>query len=111
MNINVFETKFRKNNVKKDKQTILQEPICPGIVGGRLDFPRYASFAAMKLVLWWEEEYVAAYRKNSSFLQKNLDNSNGDNETSGGCGGIVKASDPAKFVNLISKSAEQFLGM
>lgn len=75
-----------------------------------MDFPRSASFAAMKLVLWWEEEFVAAYRKPSGFLQplKDSNSSTGD-EKEGGCGGIVKASDPVKFTNLISKSADQFL--
>lgn len=34
-------------------QTVLQETICAGIVGGKLDFPRYASFAAVKIVLWF----------------------------------------------------------
>jgi hypothetical protein len=63
----------------------------------------------MKLVLWWEEEYVAAYRKSSGFLQKSAV-SDQNMDTSGGCGGIVKASDPTKFVSLINKSAEQLLG-
>ena len=31
-------------------QTVLQENLCPGVVGGLLDFPHYASFAAVKLV-------------------------------------------------------------
>ena len=93
----------------QNNQTVLQETICPGVAGGRLDFPRSVSFAAMKLVLWWEEEYVAAYRKNSGFLQK-CEVSDQNMDTSGGCGGIVKASDPTKFVNLINKSAEQLLG-
>ncbi|EEZ98750.1 uncharacterized protein LOC658339 [Tribolium castaneum] len=92
----------------KSHQTVLQETICPGVVGGRLDFPRSASFAAMKLVLWWEEEYVAAYRKSSGFLQKS-EVPDQSMDTSGGCGGIVKASDPTKFVSLINKSAEQLL--
>lgn len=46
---------------------MLQETICPGIIGGKLDFPRSASFAAVKLAVWWEEEYVAAYRKPSGW--------------------------------------------
>lgn len=101
----------RHNFLFQNKQTVLQEIICPGVIGGKLDFPRSASFAAMKLVLWWEEEYVAAYRKPSGFLQKTAHVSSQENvEASGGCGGIVKASDPAKFVNLISKSADQLLG-
>lgn len=49
-------------------QTVLQETICPGVVGGKLDFPRNASFAAVKIVLWWEDEYYAAYKKNSGLL-------------------------------------------
>lgn len=89
---------------------MLQETICAGIIGGRLDFPRSASFAAMKLVLWWEEEYLAAYRKGSGFLLNCNSSSDMNMETSGGCGGIVKTSDPAKFVSSISKSAEQLLG-
>ena len=31
-------------------QRVLQENLCPGVVGGLLDFPHYASFAAVKLV-------------------------------------------------------------
>lgn len=94
-------------NFLKDKQTVLQESICPGVVGGKLDFPRNASFASVKLVMWWEEEYIAAYRNSSGLLQ------NGSNQDldgiHGGCGGIVKSSDPKKFVSLITKSAEQLL--
>lgn len=91
------------------KQTILQETICPGVVGGRLDFPRYVSFAAMKLVLWWEDEFVAAYRRGSGFLEE-VEDVTTEDEAFGGCGGIVKASDPKKFIKLITKSADQFLG-
>ncbi|KAJ8922033.1 hypothetical protein NQ315_008673 [Exocentrus adspersus] len=95
----------------KDKQAVLQETICPGVIGGRLDFPRSASFAATKLVLWWEEEYVAAFKKPSGFLQKTLRSSRniqgtGDEDDDGK---IVKDSDPSKFANLISKSADQLL--
>lgn len=88
----------------------MQEVICPGVVGGRLDFPRSASFAAMKLVLWWEDEYVAAYRKSSGFLQK-CEMAEETPDAAVGCGGVVKASDPAKFVSLINKSAEQLMGL
>lgn len=28
----------------------------------------------------------------------------------GGCGGIIRASDPGKFVSMITKSADQLLG-
>lgn len=52
----------------QEHQTVLQETICPGVVGGKLDFPRHASFASVKIVLWWEDEYYAAYKKNSGLL-------------------------------------------
>lgn len=59
-------SKFANNLIAfQAKQSVLQETICPGIIGGKLDFPRSASFAAVKLAVWWEEEYVAAYRKPS----------------------------------------------
>lgn len=51
---------------------MLSETICPGVVGGRLDFPRSASFASVKIVTWWEEEYIAAYRRGSGLLEGNL---------------------------------------
>lgn len=43
-------------------QTVLSENICRGVVGGRLDFPRSASFAAVKIVLWLEEEFIIAFQ-------------------------------------------------
>lgn len=64
----------------------------------------------MKLVMWWEEEFLAAFRKSSGFMQQSDGRLEGDLETSGGCGGIVKASDPNKFVSLITKSSDQLLG-
>lgn len=50
------------NDLLQNNQTVLQENICGGVVGGRLDFPRSASFASVKLVMWWEEEFIAAFR-------------------------------------------------
>lgn len=34
-----------------------------------------------------------------------------NSEASGGCGGIVRSSDPAKFISTIRKSADQLLSM
>ncbi|ERL93898.1 hypothetical protein D910_11184 [Dendroctonus ponderosae] len=94
----------------KANQSVLQETVCPGIIGGRFDFPRSASFAAIKLAVWWEDEFIAAYRKPSGFFQKSLMEGARDNsEASGGCGGIVRSSDPAKFISTIGKSADQLL--
>lgn len=93
----------------KQKQKVLQELLCTSVIGGKLDFPRHASFAAVKLVIWWEEEYVAAYRKSSGLFRDVPDLELNTEDFTGGCGGIIKASDPNKFVNLVTKSAEQLL--
>lgn len=111
---------------------MLQETICPGVVGGRLDFPRYASFAAVKIVLWfvkfdgmviqefipiywicrWEDEYYAAYKKNSGLLH--LDEITDDEEdtadsTNSNSKIILKSSDPERFVGSITRSADKLL--
>lgn len=52
----------------KQHQTVLQETLCSGIVGGLLDFPRYASFASVKLVMWWEEQFKITFRKPSGLI-------------------------------------------
>lgn len=54
------------------------------------------------MVEWWEDEYYAAYKKNSGLLHLN--------ETNQLEKVIVKASSPEKFVNAITKSADKLLG-
>lgn len=82
-------------------QRILQEPICLAVIGGKLDFPRYASFASIKLVYWWEDEYLAAYKKHSGLLH---------GEQEGTASSLnVKTSDPDKFVSLVTKCADLLL--
>lgn len=88
----------------QNNQKVLQETICAAAVGGHLDFPRYASFAAVKLVLWWEEEFVAAYRRNSGFIRCSMFTKEENKDV------VIKSSDPLKFVNLIATSADQLLG-
>ncbi|XP_017126773.1 uncharacterized protein LOC108145722 isoform X1 [Drosophila elegans] len=85
-------------------QRVLQEPICSGVVGGKLDFPRYASFAAIKLIRWWEDEYFASYRKPSGLLHTEKEMNEGDFSSV-----TVKTSDPDKFVQLVTKSADLLL--
>ncbi|KAM7356914.1 uncharacterized protein ACRADG_002479 isoform 2-T2 [Cochliomyia hominivorax] len=85
-------------------QRVLQERLCPGVVGGKLDFPRYASFAAIKMILWWEDEYFASYRKHSGLLHTEKELNEGDFSSV-----VVKNSDPDKFVNLVTKSADLLL--
>ncbi|CAD7004473.1 unnamed protein product [Ceratitis capitata] len=85
-------------------QRVLQERICLGVVGGKLDFPRYASFAAIKIVLWWEDEYFASYQKHSGLLHAEWDLLTQEPPAV-----IVKTSDPEKFVNLVTRSADMLL--
>lgn len=101
------------NTTHKEHQTVLQETLCPGVVGGKLDFPRYASFAAVKIVLWWEDEYYAAYKKNSGLLHLDEITDEEVDDTiepiSANTKIIVKASDPEKFVASVSRSADKLL--
>lgn len=54
------------------------------------------------MVEWWEDEYYAAYKRNSGLLHLN--------ETTQMEKVIVKASSPEKFVGAITKSADKLLG-
>lgn len=93
-------------------QLVLQETICPGVVGGKLDFPRYASFASVKIVKWFEDEFFAAYKKNSGLLHIHNFKEGNENEMQDESEEntmIVKNSDPTKFVNLITKSTDKLL--
>ncbi|XP_063706631.1 uncharacterized protein LOC134835643 [Culicoides brevitarsis] len=93
---------------EKNKE-VLQETICPGVVGGKLDFPRYASFASVKIVLWLEDEYYQAYLKKSGLLcydTLNDETIHRDDESSV-C--IVKSSDPERFVWLVARTCDALL--
>ena len=59
----------RDSEYYQQNQSVLQENLCIAVVGGVLDFPHYASFAAAKMVLWWEEEHIAAFKTVSGLLQ------------------------------------------
>ncbi|KAJ6641087.1 hypothetical protein Bhyg_06022 [Pseudolycoriella hygida] len=96
----------------QEHQSVLQETLCPGVVGGKLDFPRYASFAAVKIVHWWEDEYYAAYKKNSGLLNLDEigdDGDEGNNSLNLNAKVIVKSSDPERFVGSVTKSADKLL--
>ncbi|XP_049774049.1 uncharacterized protein KIAA0825 homolog isoform X1 [Schistocerca cancellata] len=93
----------------QDHQTVLQENLCPGVVGGLLDFPHYSSFAAVKLIIWWEEAYVAAYQRPSGLLGNVVSEDNGNNEDDRGCGGVATTSSPQEFLSVVTSSAGQML--
>ncbi|OWR55394.1 hypothetical protein KGM_209819 [Danaus plexippus plexippus] len=81
-------------------QTILSEKVCRGVVGGKLDFPRSASFAAVKIVLWLEEEFAIAFNEGSGMFVS-VEEEKAD--------GVAKTSDPDKFAQLATKSSDSLL--
>ncbi|CAH0703020.1 unnamed protein product [Spodoptera exigua] len=83
-------------------QTVLSETICKGVVGGRLDFPRNASFASVKIVLWLEEEFSIAFKQGSGMFVITKEDEKSDI-------GVAKTSDPDKFVQLAVKSGDSLL--
>ncbi|XP_026322247.1 uncharacterized protein LOC113231921 [Hyposmocoma kahamanoa] len=83
-------------------QTVLSETICRGVVGGRLDFPRNASFAAVKIVKWLEDEFAIAFQQGSGMFVTTGEDTKND-------GGVAKTSDPDKFVQLAVKSSDALL--
>ncbi|XP_049870073.1 uncharacterized protein LOC126369613 isoform X2 [Pectinophora gossypiella] len=84
-------------------QTVLSEIVCPGVVGGRLDFPRNASFAAVKIVIWLEEEFSIAFQHGSGMFVTTGEDNGSDADI------IVKTSDPDKFVQLAVKSSDALM--
>ena len=61
----------------------------------------------------WEDEYYAAYKKNSGLLhldEINDEDDDGNEVQSVNTKIIVKSSDPEKFVSSITKSAQKLLG-
>lgn len=87
-------------------QTVLREPLCIRISGGKLDFPRHASFAAIKIVAWWEADFAAAFKRASGLSStENETASSTDNE------GVIKRIQPSEFILLVVDTAEQLLGI
>ncbi|KMQ84051.1 hypothetical protein RF55_18528 [Lasius niger] len=86
-------------------QTVLREPLCLRISGGKLDFPRHASFAAIKIVTWWEADFVAAFKCASGLSSvENGSASSVDSED-----GAIKRIQPSDFILLVVDTAEQLL--
>ncbi|RZF41589.1 hypothetical protein LSTR_LSTR000303 [Laodelphax striatellus] len=87
-------------------QSILQENLCSGIVGGTLDFPHHASFASIKMVRWWEEEHYATFRIPSGILQGTKDDISVHTEE--GIADLPPAA-PSALVSLVAESSAQLL--
>ncbi|XP_011340540.1 uncharacterized protein LOC105281186 isoform X2 [Ooceraea biroi] len=86
-------------------QTVLREPLCIRISGGKLDFPRHASFAAIKIVTWWEADFAAAFKRASGLSSTENETALGvDNEDT-----VIKRIKPSDFILLVVDTAEQLL--
>ncbi|XP_024938114.1 uncharacterized protein LOC107265150 isoform X2 [Cephus cinctus] len=88
----------------QEKQTVLREPLCIRVSGGKLDFPRHASFAAIKIVTWWEAEFISAFKRVSGL------SSTCDKEASKDVSeGVIKNIQPKEFISLILDTSDQLL--
>ncbi|XP_076629595.1 uncharacterized protein LOC143345892 isoform X1 [Colletes latitarsis] len=90
----------------QEMQTVLKEPLCVRICGGKLDFPRHASFAAIKIVAWWELDYQAAFNRHSGLTKSTAH----ETVTSADSGdGVIKKIQPSEFILLVVDTAEDLL--
>lgn len=87
----------------KEKQTVLRESLCIRVSGGKLDFPRHASFAAIKMVMWWEDDFYSAFKCPSglSSLEKSVTFADDKD---------VKNTPPSEFLLMIVETSQQLLG-
>ncbi|EFN85448.1 uncharacterized protein LOC105182315 [Harpegnathos saltator] len=89
----------------QEMQTVLREPLCIRISGGKLDFPRHASFAAIKIVTWWEADFTAAFKRPSGLSSTG----NGSASSADSEDGAIKRIQPSDFILLVVDTAEQLL--
>lgn len=91
----------------QEMQTVLKEPLCSRISGGKLDFPRHASFVAVKIVTWWEADFQAAFKRHSGLtsLMENKSSAIVENEER-----VIKKISPSEFVLLVVDTADKLLG-
>lgn len=87
-------------------QTVLREPVCVRVSGGKLDFPRHASFAAIKIVTWWEAEFTVAF-KGPSGLSSAVQDNDSLNESES----VIKNMQPPEFILLVIDTSEQLIGI
>ncbi|XP_023245520.1 uncharacterized protein LOC106647281 [Copidosoma floridanum] len=94
----------------QDVQTVLREPLCVRKCGGRFDFPRLASFAAIKIMTWWEVEFTEAFKRPSGLSCAGSDSSpNATSDEDAEAGAVVKKIQPSEFILLVVETSEQLL--
>nr|XP_033326396.1 uncharacterized protein LOC117220499 isoform X1 [Megalopta genalis] len=87
----------------QEMQTVLKEPLCTRICGGKLDFPRHASFAAIKIVTWWELDFQATFKRHSGLTSFEAADSAGTEDK------VIKQILPSEFVLTVVDTADQLL--
>ncbi|XP_076296599.1 uncharacterized protein LOC143216906 isoform X1 [Lasioglossum baleicum] len=87
----------------QEMQTVLKEPLCTRICGGKLDFPRHASFAAIKIVTWWELDFQAAFKRQSGLTSSEAAGSAGAEDR------VTKQIQPSDFISTVVDTSEQLL--
>ncbi|XP_076239255.1 uncharacterized protein LOC143182247 isoform X2 [Calliopsis andreniformis] len=90
----------------QEMQTVLKEPLCSRICGGKLDFPRHASFAAIKIVSWWEADFQAAFKRYSGLSSSTEHETVASTEHEGE---VIKTIQPSEFALTVVDTAEQLL--
>ncbi|XP_058792263.1 uncharacterized protein LOC131664857 [Phymastichus coffea] len=88
----------------QEMQTVLREPLCVRVSGGKFDFPRHASFAAIKIVTWWEAEFLATFKRPSG-----LSSTSQHKTESADDGAVVKKIQPNDFILLVIETSEQLI--
>lgn len=86
-------------------QTVLRESLCNRVSGGKLDFPRHASFAAVKIVKWWEAEFLIAFKYPSGLCISAQNNSSDPADEQ-----VIKKTKPSDFILLVVDTSEQLIG-
>ncbi|XP_053979955.1 uncharacterized protein LOC128877038 isoform X3 [Hylaeus volcanicus] len=90
----------------QEMQTVLKEPLCTRVCGGKLDFPRHASFAAIKIVMWWEVDFQAAFNRHSGLTKSSEHETDASTEIEGE---VIKKIQPSEFILLVVDTAEHLL--
>ncbi|CAB0033288.1 unnamed protein product [Trichogramma brassicae] len=93
----------------EEQQTVLREPLCVRVSGGQFDFPRHASFAAVKMVMWWEAEFELVFVESSGLSPPKKDQQDSGELGDDDLEPVVKKVQPDEIISLIIETAEQLL--
>ncbi|XP_051169781.1 uncharacterized protein LOC127287087 isoform X3 [Leptopilina boulardi] len=102
----------------QEMQTVLRETVCVRVSGGKLDFPRHASFAAIKIVTWWEAEFSVAFKGPSGLSSNHQENDliiDGDDddeeeeEEEEEEEAVIKTIQPSELILLVIDTSEQLI--